>query len=602
MKINNIRNLLKKVKIKIILTKNRINKIKVNKFYGYGSIILVFSLFISINICNFLVCLSVKYPELNIGVNNSQQIASLKYENITVTKNTDTINTLSIDEELLNHKQISSNSSIEVKENNTEFNSASEKELDSNNKYSEEEIKIEKNLGIPTTTKEQIKPLVKPEIKENIITQVNKSIVKPRTKDVIVTPVIKTTVNLVATNTTDTTYLNVNNEINGLLDKLNADIFRGFKLKTVKNNNIFLENGTRYTYVYKNYKNFGKGIIPSKNDLQLSGLDKNTTLLLLDDTIGASFVTDYIKVKLISDNIILGITNKQEFLNELADDKKSLNTDTDKLFLSLKTETINLTKGLSESDKIYKIYDYILKNISYSTKFSLDNKEIFSGIDTYKNKNGICGGYTKLYVYMLSFAGVSGAKVIRGDVLDAPDFPNIGHAWVKIGTSYYDPTFDDPVGAIKTKTYSEYKYFGLPKDIFYTNKYDYGTLPSYLKTESLESRENLIRDSLSKLIPKYESKNYLLLKPFTFRINNGLNYNEKITIEKLKTIIPYYEVNNYEYIENNQVKKISNIDYYTTNDSNLEILLEQVGYNVDGLKLFKWDDGNYRLSYNVNAS
>jgi hypothetical protein len=64
-------------------------------------------------------------------------------------------------------------------------------------------------------------------------------------------------------------------------------------------------------------------------------------------------------------------------------------------------------------------------------------------------------------------------------------------------------------------------------------------------------------------------------------MKNGLTYTEKITIEKLKNIIPYYEVNNYEYIDNDQVKKISNIDYYTTNDSNLEILLEQVNYNVD---------------------
>jgi hypothetical protein len=31
-------------------------------------------------------------------------------------------------------------------------------------------------------------------------------------------------------------------------------------------------------------------------------------------------------------------------LRELADDKKSLNNDTDKLFLSLKTETLKLTK------------------------------------------------------------------------------------------------------------------------------------------------------------------------------------------------------------------------------------------------------------------
>jgi hypothetical protein len=48
------------------------------------------------------------------------------------------------------------------------------------------------------------------------------------------------------------------------------------------------------------------------------------------------------------------------------------------------------------------------------------------------------------------------------------------------------------------------------------------------------------------------------------------------------------------------LKKISNIDYYTTNDLNLEILLEQVNYNIDWFKLFKWDDWTYRLSYNVN--
>jgi hypothetical protein len=64
-------------------------------------------------------------------------------------------------------------------------------------------------------------------------------------------------------------------------------------------------------------------------------------------------------------------------------------------------------------------------------------------------------------------------------------------------------------------------------------------------------------------------------------MNNGLTFNEKITIEKLKNIIPYHEVNNYQYIEDDQLKKISNIDYYTTNDLNLEILLEQVNYNID---------------------
>jgi len=30
-------------------------------------------------------------------------------------------------------------------------------------------------------------------------------------------------------------------------------------------------------------------------------------------------------------------------------------------------------------------------------------------------------------------------------VIDAADFPNIGHAWLRIDDKYYDPTFDDPV-------------------------------------------------------------------------------------------------------------------------------------------------------------
>ena len=391
-------------------------------------------------------------------------------------------------------------------------------------------------------------------------------------------------------------------EITSSLNKLNNNIYNSFKIKVLKNDNMFLENWVWYTYTYSQYKKLWKWIILSKNDFKNAWLDTSTTILLLDDKIWVSFVTDYKKVKLISDYIISWITNKQEFLRELADDKKSLNNDTDKLFLELKTETLKLTKWLSKTDKIYKIYDYILKNISYSKTFSTDNKEIFSWINTYENKDWICGWYSKLNLYMLSFAWISDVEVKTWYVLDSPIFPDVGHAWVRIWDKYYDPTYDDPIWVSKTKTYSQYKYFGLPKDLFYTNKFDYGTLPSNLKSTNLESRKILIQNNLLKISDKYVNKNYLLLKPFTFRKANSLTYNEKIKVETIKNIIPSYDVNNYKYKDNNQVKSITTLDYYTINDSNIETLLKQIDYNLDWFKLFKWDNWTYRLSYNVKTT
>ncbi|MFK7779799.1 MAG: hypothetical protein QM490_01515 [Candidatus Gracilibacteria bacterium] len=377
------------------------------------------------------------------------------------------------------------------------------------------------------------------------------------------------------------------------------EIIKEFKIKTTESDNYFLENGIWYTYVYKEYKKIGNGVILSKDKLLTYGLDTNKTLLVLDNNNGIYFVTNYKKVKLISDNIISGVSNKKEFLNQLVDDKKYLLSDTDELFIRLKNETLKLTKGLNTAGKIYKIYDYILTNTDYSITFDINNKEIFSGISTYENNIGICGGYSKFYLYMLSFAGIKDVEVINGTVIDANNFQNIGHAWVRIGKLYFDLTFDDPIGALKDKTFSEYKYFGLPIDLFYADRFDYGTLPEYLKTTSLEYRKNLINENLSQLTSKYENKNYLLLKSFTFKENNQILFSEKMTIKKLENIIPTFEVNNYKFKENNQTKKIINIKYYTINDTNIETLLKQLNYNLEGYKLLKWDNGTYRLVYSI---
>ena len=60
---------------------------------------------------------------------------------------------------------------------------------------------------------------------------------------------------------------------------------------------------------------------------------------------------------------------------------------------------------------------------------------------------------------MLSLAGIHDVEVIAGHVIDAADFPQIGHAWIRIGDKYYDPTFDDPVGSTQTKTQENYRFF-----------------------------------------------------------------------------------------------------------------------------------------------
>ena len=284
-----------------------------------------------------------------------------------------------------------------------------------------------------------------------------------------------------------------------ILKKLNADVFNWFNIEVLKENNLVLENWVWYTYRYTKYVSFWKWVVPTEKSLSRGSINKETTLLLLDDKIWASFVYDYKKVKLISDYVISWITNKQQFLKELAQDKKDIHTDTDELFIQLKKETQELTKWLSDAGKIYKIYNYILNNISYSETFDITKKEIFSWIETYKNKEWICGWYSKLNLYMLSFAWIDDVRVVKWDLIDNRNFLSIGHAWTQIWDKYYDVTFDDPIWNTKAKKYNQYKYYGLNKNQFYVNKYEYGTLPEYLKTTSLKFRKNLVRNNIAKL-------------------------------------------------------------------------------------------------------
>ncbi len=359
--------------------------------------------------------------------------------------------------------------------------------------------------------------------------------------------------------------------------------------------NFFLEGDSYYTYSFFNYRYFNSGYGVYKSDLEEVFWDFGALLLYKDVNGRYNFIEDYKKIKLIKADILFWVTDKIKFLSYLSDDKKELDDDTDSLFTDLKRRTGILVNGKSEEEKIRNIYAYLLNNIEYPNDFSFDDKELFSWIHTYKNKEGVCMWYAKLMSYMLMFADVFDSELIKWHVIDSQDFPKVWHAWVKIWDYYYDPTFDDPVWADGDRGYEEYKYYKLPRDLFYANRYDYWNLPSYLEKESKAARDTLVAEKLSNLVDKYMNQDYILLRLFKFKKKYSIRYDKVVTVENLKWIMNYGEVNNYVF----KWKRIKSLRYYKVSYDNVENILEQLGYDLDWIYLFKWNLGGWSYEYRV---
>ncbi|MFA5916680.1 MAG: transglutaminase-like domain-containing protein [Candidatus Gracilibacteria bacterium] len=383
------------------------------------------------------------------------------------------------------------------------------------------------------------------------------------------------------------------------------NLFKGFI--TNSGTTYYKNNSNYYYYKFQNFSyikdNYGFYI----KNLDSIGLNTKDIVLYKNGN-DYVFISNFTEEKLINLDIIKNIKDKDLFLSFVIDDKKSLTHETDKYFLELKSITENLTTGLTKEEKIKKIYNYILKNITYTNPIDLSKKEIFSGIDTYKNKDGVCEGYVKLMSYMLMFAGIEDVEVIRGFVLNAPDFPKVGHAWVKIGGYYYDPTFDDPIGNNKTKEFNEYVYYKLPEDLFYTNRYNVSDLPEELKTKSQVELENIVNKNLFNLVSKYKDSGYNLMKYTLMMYKNGLNYNDVINISTFKNLITTYDVNGSDmsFYKNGVKIYIRQFKYYRLEESNIKDVLSTINYDLSNKSIFKWDLGNgiyeYRLVYELGLN
>ena len=388
----------------------------------------------------------------------------------------------------------------------------------------------------------------------------------------------------------------------------NHSVFDWFKYYLFNNNYIFQENWIWYTIKFSNHFIFNNDNDDiNKNDIYFNWIKpQESAIFIKEENNQVWFIKEFEKIKLIDNELIYWIPNKMDFLRELKDDKQDTHIDTDIYFEELKKKTVKLTEWKTQNQKIQIIYDYILKNTKYLEDYNNNYYIANSWIKTYINKNWICWWYTKLFMYMLSFALIEDVKVMRWHVIDSKDFPQIWHAWVSIWDKYYDPTFDDPI--IKNSdntdnTNNTNIYFDIPKDIFYINRVDYTDLKENLKTSNSQTREQIILYNVSIILEKYKDSNYKILKQYLFKYNNNINLLKQINLTDLEKILTLHKVTNFSYKHDWITKHITKLKFYIVNNENINDFLIQLNYNLDWFLFLKWTLPNwqieYRLAYNI---
>lgn len=389
------------------------------------------------------------------------------------------------------------------------------------------------------------------------------------------------------------------NKIKDDLKINNFPISNYFKNKTANSDSIFKENWVWYTYVFEKHLSFKQDYNPTLKDLEFNKIDTKNDLFFITKDNKAGFVVNYQKVRLIWDNLIYWIPNKWEFLKELRDDKFYLHDkNTDLSILKMKKLSQELTKNAQNTqEKIKILYDYVLKNTQYTQNIDLNDKKIFSAIETFENNSWVCEWYAKLFQYLLYFSDVRDVKTIRWYVVDATDYPTIWHAWVQIWDLYYDPTFDDPLWASKDKQYDEYLYYWLPKDLFYTNRYDYGESNEVLEKAPLKYREQYVKKQLIWVFQKYRNSNYNILKELQFREKYSLDFLKQLTLNDIYNSIDFIEVKNFT-IQSTQ-ERITNLQFYNITDKNINNILKQIDYDFDTYTLIKWQENNWEIIYRI---
>ncbi len=376
-----------------------------------------------------------------------------------------------------------------------------------------------------------------------------------------------------------------------------SELFKNFKHKVFNDKVLTLENWVWYSYDFEKMYYFNNTQKITYNDLIKNWINPETDLIIKWWDQDIAFVNEFAKFKVVDNDIIYWIPNKLDTISFLKKSNRYLRSDIDNDLIKIKKTSKDITKWVTNKDEIIKIiYAYILDNIEYSNDFKLSDYEIYSWIETFKNKDWVCEWYVELFSLMLWFNWIE-SNIIKWDVIDAVDFPNVWHAWTKVWNYYYDITFDDPIWANKTKKYSEYEYFKLPKDLFYTNRYDFWETPEELKNTSKEYRTQLIRTNLYKLVDKYKDYDYNILKPIIFRKNNNIGIEEEIKVEDIIDIYDFYTFREYKIYFENETKTVDLLSYTLLENFSIKTLLKDNNYDLSSKILLKWEIDNSDTQY-----
>lgn len=378
------------------------------------------------------------------------------------------------------------------------------------------------------------------------------------------------------------------------------EALNSYKNKIFNKDFLVEENWVWYWYIFKNSSFFDSPDFINKENLIHNWLNPENTLVTFNNW-KIIFVKDYEKFRLISDKILYWVPEKLNILKDLSNIKifDKSNDNLDKDYIILKNISENLTKKLSTKEEIIKeLYAYILKNLKYQEDIKDDDFNIYSWIKTFKDKIWVCQWYVELFRLMLSFNNIK-SELIKWDVVNSSDFPKIWHAWTKIDWYYYDPTFDDPIWAKKTKKFEDYYYYKLPKDLFYVNRFDYWTTPENLKNLSLNQRQNYVDREIFNISDKYKDANFNILRVISFKKDLWLWAKDEITIERIIKKYWYFKIDeNLNIIDNYwQKRSLEKITWFSVNNENINQFLYQIKYDLKDYKIFI-KDWKYYISNN----
>ncbi|MBO4862804.1 MAG: leucine-rich repeat protein [Eubacterium sp.] len=196
-----------------------------------------------------------------------------------------------------------------------------------------------------------------------------------------------------------------------------------------------------------------------------------------------------------------------------ADQEKKFKSEAKTVMDSLKLD------GLTDYEKVCKIYTYIADNVTYDKDSESNCKDKIkqSAYAALVNKKAVCQGYASLFYYMANEAGVD-CRILKGDSKNL-DGKNEHHAWnlIKVGSKYYymDVTWDSGrenefkyfLKGSDAPEFSDHVLFGLDKVAVENEYIDPATIYDIAKKTYYEEN-NIAKKDISKAAVKIENAVY----------------------------------------------------------------------------------------------